>query len=354
MSRATTMSEMKIANRIISAQTEALIIAELSANHNGSIDMAIETIRAAKRAGADCIKLQTYTADTLTIDSDRPDFLIKGTIWEGKKLHQLYQEAYTPWEWHAKLFKVAQEEGLICFSSPFDQTAVDFLETLEVPAYKIASFEITDIPLIEYVASKGKPMILSTGIATAQDIEWALDACRRMGNDNIALLKCTSSYPAPIEEANLVMIQDLATRYQVISGLSDHTLGATAPIVAVCMGAKIIEKHFILDRAIGGPDASFSMDEQEFTEMVRAIRSAEKSIGTVDYTLSEKQTKGKDFSRSLYVVEDVAAGAFFTHQNIRSIRPGFGLHPKFLPEILGKRAKNDLKKGDRFQMEMVQ
>lgn len=348
------MSEMKIANRIISAQTEALIIAELSANHNGSIDTAIETIRAAKRAGADCIKLQTYTADTMTIESDRPDFIIKGTIWEGKNLHQLYQEAYTPWEWHAKLFKVALEEGLLCFSSPFDRTAVDFLEILEVPAYKIASFEITDIPLIEYVASKGKPMILSTGIATAQDIEWALDACRRMGNDNIALLKCTSSYPAPIDEANLVMVQDLATRYQVISGLSDHTLGATAPIVAVCMGAKIIEKHFILDRAIGGPDASFSMDEQEFTEMVRAIRAAEKSMGTVDYTLTEKQTKGKDFSRSLYVVEDIAAGAVFTNQNVRSIRPGFGLHPKFLPGILGKRAKHDLKKGDRFQMEMVQ
>jgi pseudaminic acid synthase len=240
------MSEMKIANRIISAQTEALIIAELSANHNGSIDTAIETIRAAKRAGADCIKLQTYTADTLTIDSDRPDFLIKGTIWEGKKLHQLYQEAYTPWEWHAKLFKVAQEEGLLCFSSPFDQTAVDFLETLEVPAYKIASFEITDIPLIEYVASKGKPMILSTGIATAQDIELALDACRRMGYNNIDMLKCTSSYPAPIDEANLVMVQDLATRYQVISGLSDHTLGATAPIVASVV---LLEGHQALEGA---------------------------------------------------------------------------------------------------------
>ena len=338
----------------INKNSPALIIAELSANHNGSIDTAITTIKAAKRAGADCIKLQTYTADTLTIDSNRSDFIINGTIWEGQNFYQLYKEAYTPWEWHAKLFQVAREEDLLCFSSPFDPTAVDFLETLDVPAYKIASFEITDIPFIEYVASKGKPMILSTGIATAQDIEWALDACRRMGNDNIALLKCTSSYPAPIDEANLVMVQDLATRYQVISGLSDHTLGATAPIVAVCMGAKIIEKHFILDRAIGGPDASFSMDEQEFTEMVRAIRAAEKSMGTVDYTLTEKQTKGKDFSRSLYVVEDIAAGAVFTHQNVRSIRPGFGLHPKFLPEILGKRAKNALKKGDRFKIEMIQ
>jgi pseudaminic acid synthase len=338
----------------INKNSPALIIAELSANHNGSIDTAITTIKAAKRAGADCIKLQTYTADTLTIDSNRSDFIINGTIWEGQNFYQLYKEAYTPWEWHAKLFQVAREEDLLCFSSPFDPTAVDFLETLDVPAYKIASFEITDIPFIEYVASKGKPMILSTGIATAQDIEWALDACRRMGNDNIALLKCTSSYPAPIDEANLVMIRDLASRYQVISGLSDHTMGATAPIVAVCMGAKIIEKHFILDHAIGGPDASFSMDEQEFTEMVRAIRSAEKSIGTVDYTLTEKQTRGKDFSRSLYVVEDIAAGAVFTHQNVRSIRPGFGLHPKFLPEILGKRAKNALKKGDRFKIEMIQ
>jgi len=267
---------MKIGNLEINSNSKVFVIAELSANHNGSLETALETIRAAKRAGADCIKLQTYTADTITIDSRKDDFLIKGTIWEGRNLHELYQEAYTPWEWHQALFEEAKKQGLICFSSPFDTTAVDFLESLQVPAYKIASFEITDIPLIEYVASKGKPIILSTGIATLEDIELAINACKRMGNHDIALLKCTSSYPAPIEEANMIMVQDLATRFGVISGLSDHTMGATVPIVATCFGAKIIEKHFILDRAIGGPDASFSMNEEEFTAMVKAIREAEK------------------------------------------------------------------------------
>ena len=229
-------------------KNNCFIIAELSANHNGDLAIAIETIKAAKRAGADCIKLQTYTANTITLDSDKDDFLIKGTIWDGQNLHNLYQDAYTPWEWHKELFRVAKEEGLICFSSPFDISAVDFLETLDIPAYKIASLEITDIPLIEYVASKGKPIIISTGIATMEDIELALDACKRMGNNNIALLKCTTSYPAPIEEANMIMVKDLAERYGVISGLSDHSMGNIVPIVAVCFGAKIIEKHFIIDR----------------------------------------------------------------------------------------------------------
>lgn len=344
---------MKIDNFNIDTESKVFIIAELSANHNGSIDTAIETIRAAKRAGADCIKLQTYTADTITIDCDKDDFLIKGTIWEGKNLYKLYQEAYTPWEWHAEIFKVAKEEGLICFSSPFDKTAVDFLETLNVPAYKIASFEITDIPLIEYTASKGKPIIISTGIAEEADIELALEACRRMGNNDIALLKCTSSYPAPIEEANMCMVKDLAERYNVISGLSDHTMGATVPIVATCFGAKIIEKHFILDRSIGGPDASFSMNEEEFTAMVKAVREAESAIGKVDYALTEKQAKGKDFSRSLYVVEDMKAGDVITEKNVRSIRPGFGLHPKHRNEILGKTITKDVEKGDRLEMEMI-
>lgn len=340
--------KMQIGTFEINKKSKVFIIAELSANHNGSITTAIETIRAAKRAGADCIKLQTYTADTITIDCDKDDFLIKGTIWEGKNLYKLYQEAYTPWEWHKELIKVAKEEGLICFSSPFDKTAVDFLETLNVPAYKIASFEITDIPLIEYVASKGKPIILSTGIAEEADIELALDACRRMGNSDIAMLKCTSSYPAPIEEANMCMVKDLAERYNVISGLSDHTMGATVPIVATVFGAKIIEKHFILDRSIGGPDASFSMNEIEFTAMVKAVREAESAIGKVDYTLTEKQAKGKDFSRSLYVVEDMKAGDVITEENVRSIRPGFGLHPKYYNEILGKVVNMDIEKGERF------
>ena len=345
---------MKIGNLEINSDSKIFIIAELSANHNGSLDTALETIRAAKRAGADCIKLQTYTAETITIDSRKDDFLIKGTIWEGRNLHELYQEAYTPWEWHKALFEEAKNQGLICFSSPFDTTAVDFLESLNVPAYKIASFEITDIPLIEYVASKGKPIILSTGIAEIEDIELAIDACKRMGNHDIALLKCTSSYPAPIEEANMIMVQDLATRFGVISGLSDHTMGATVPVVATCFGAKIIEKHFILDREIGGPDASFSMNEEEFTAMVKAIREAEKAIGVVDYTLTEKQAKGKDFSRSLYVVQDIKAGEIITKENVSSIRPGFGLHPKYYNEILGKKAIVDIEKGSRFVFQLIE
>ena len=324
------------------------IIAELSANHNGSIETAIETIRAAKRAGADAIKLQTYTADTMTIDSKKSDFVINnGSIWDGKNLHELYKEAFTPWEWHSKLFEVAKEEGLVCFSSPFDKTAVDFLEDLEVPCYKIASFEITDIALIEYIASKGKPIILSTGIASLEDIELALKTIRSVGDNEIILLKCTSSYPAPLEEANLAMIQDFKTRFGVISGLSDHTLGSTAAVVAACLGAKVIEKHFILDRSIGGLDASFSLDENEFTQMVQDIRAAEKSIGNVTYELTEKQKAGKAFSRSLYVVQDLKKGEKFTEINIRSIRPGFGLHPKYLKDLIGKQAKVDFRKGDR-------
>ena len=324
------------------------VIAELSANHNGSLETALDTIRAAKRTGANAIKLQTYTADTLTIQSDKDDFIIKsGSIWDGKTFYDLYKSAYTPWEWHEELFNCAKEEGLICFSSPFDKSAVDFLENLNVPAYKIASFEITDIPLIEYVASKGKPVILSTGIATSEDIELALDACRRMGNSNIALLKCTSSYPAPIEEANMAMIPDFKERFKVIPGLSDHTLGSTVPIVATTLGARIIEKHFILDRSIGGPDASFSMNEKEFSEMVKAVREAEKAVGQVSYEPTEKQIKGRAFSRSLYVVKDIKKGEVITEENVRSIRPGFGLHPKHLNEIIGLRVLQDLEKGER-------
>ena len=343
---------MKIANFEIHKDSPVFIIAELSANHNGSLDTAIETIKAAKRAGANCVKLQTYTADTITLDSDKPDFVIQGTIWEGKKLHELYQEAFTPWEWHEQLIKVANEEGLICFSSPFDKTAVDFLEKLNVPAYKIASFEITDIPLIEYTASKMKPIIISTGIAELADIELAVEACKRVGNHDIALLKCTSSYPAPIEEANMSMIKDLAERFHVVSGLSDHTLGATVPIVATAFGAKIIEKHFILDRSIGGPDASFSMNEEEFTTMVKAVREAEKAIGKVDYELTEKQIKGRDFSRSLYIAENIKKGEVFTDKNLRSVRPGFGLHPKYYNQIIGTLSEKDYEKGDRFLKEM--
>jgi len=342
---------MRIGNYNINNDSKVFIIAELSANHNGSLDVAIETIRAAKRAGANCIKLQTYTADTMTIDSEKEDFIIKGTIWDKQNLYSLYKEAYTPWEWHEKLFKTAEEEGLICFSSPFDVTAVDFLETLNVPAYKIASFEITDIPLIEYVASKGKPIIMSTGIAEMEDIESAILACKKMGNSQIALLKCTSSYPAPIDEANLSMVKDLSERFNVISGLSDHTMGSTVPIVATVLGAKIIEKHFILDRSLGGPDSTFSMNEIEFKDMVKSVREAEIAIGNVDYTLTDKQSKGKVFSRSLYVVKDVKKGEYLTYDNIRSIRPGFGIRPSLLSSIIGKKFKIDLERGTSLQFE---
>ena len=334
---------------------KTFIIAELSANHNGSKDTALETIKAAKRAGADAIKLQTYTADTLTLNCKQDDFKIKqGTLWDGKYLYELYQEAYTPWEWHEELFNTAKAEGLVCFSTPFDKTAVDFLETLNNPIYKIASFEITDIPLIEYAAQKMKPMIISTGIATFEDIQLAVDTCRNVGNNDITLLKCTSAYPAPIEEANLVMIRDMAKRFNVKTGLSDHTIGMVAPIVAVGMGATVIEKHFIMDRSIGGPDAAFSMDEAEFTQMVKEVRMAEKATGEIDYTLTEKMNSGKTFSRSLYVAENMKAGALITEKNVRSVRPGYGLHPKYWKDIIGKKINRDLYLGERFEMKFLQ
>lgn len=328
---------------------KVIIVAEMSANHNGHLDTALETIRAAKRAGADAIKLQTYTADTITLDCKSDDFKItQGTLWDGRYLYDLYKEAYTPWEWHEELYKVAREEGLICFSTPFDKTAVDFLEKLNNPIYKIASFEITDIPLIEYAASKNKPMVISTGIAELDDIELAVETCRKAGNNDITLLKCTSSYPAPIEEANLCMIKDLATRFGVKSGLSDHTLGSVAPIVAVTQGAVMIEKHFIIERSIGGPDAAFSMNEKEFAQMVRDIRMAESAMGRVTYELTEKQKSSRCFARSLYVVKDIKAGETITEENVHSVRPGFGLHPKYLKEVVGKVAKKGYRKGERF------
>lgn len=336
---------------MFSLKDKCFIVAELSANHNGSLETAIDTIRAAKRAGADAIKLQTFTPNTITIDSEKEEFLISGTEWDGQYLYDLYKVAYTPWEWHPTLFKVAKEENLICFSTPFDKTAVDFLESLDTPAYKIASLEITDIPLIEYVASKGKTIIISTGIAGLEDIGLALDACRRMGNNQIILLKCTSSYPAPIEEANLVMIPEMAKRFGVITGLSDHTMGITAPVAAVTLGACLIEKHFIIDRSIGGPDAFFSIIENEFAEMVKSVREAEKALGKVDYNLSEKQKKSREFCRSLYVVKDIKAGEILTEQNIRSIRPGYGLHPKYYKMLLGRRIKVDLERGTALKEE---
>lgn len=333
---------------------KVLIVAELSANHNGSKTTAIETIKAAKKAGADAVKLQTYTADTITLNCKKQDFKItQGTLWDGKYLHDLYEEAYTPWEWHEEIFHVAKEEGLLCFSTPFDKTAVDFLESLGNPIYKIASFEITDIPLIEYAASKNKPMVMSTGIATEEDIRLAVDACRQIGNDDITLLKCTSSYPAPINDANLYMIRDLAIRFGVKSGLSDHTQGSVSSIVAVTLGVTIIEKHFIIDRSIGGPDAAFSMDAKEFGQMVKDIRMAELALGEVTYELTEKQRSGRAFSRSLYVAEDMKAGDTITAKNLRSVRPGFGLSPKYYYKCLGKKVNRDLEMGDRFSLEYI-
>lgn len=337
-----------------SEKLKVFIIAELSANHNGSLETAIKTIKAAKRAGADAIKLQTYTAETITLESNKEDFVIKGeTLWDGKTLFELYKEAYTPWEWHEELFRAAASEGLVCFSSPFDFSAVDFLEKLNVPAYKIASFEITDIPLIRYTASKGKPMIISTGIASYEDIKLAVDTCRAVGNNDITILKCTSSYPAPINEANMIMMQQFAKDFDVKVGLSDHTLGITLPVVATVMGASVIEKHFILDNSIGGPDAAFSLDEKEFSQMVKAVREAEQSIGVVSYELTDKQKSGKQFSRSLYVAQDVKKGEAVTKENVRSVRPGYGLHPKHLDVILGKTFNQDVEKGERFDNDKI-
>jgi pseudaminic acid synthase len=345
---------MKIGNKIIGGDNPCFIIAELSANHNGDLNIAIETIRAAKRTGADAIKLQTYTPDTLTIDCDNKHFKIDGgTLWDGKTLYELYGEAYTPWEWHKELFKIAKDEGLVCFSSPFDFSAVDFLEELNVPAYKIASFEIQDIPLIEYAASKGKPMIMSTGIAEEEDIRLAVDACRKVGNSNIILLKCTSSYPAPLELANLNTIPDLKDRFDVEVGFSDHTYGWLAPTVATTLGAKVIEKHFILDKSIGGPDADFSLDVAEFTELVKKIRDTEKLLGKVSYEISEKVKKNKKFARSLFVVKDVKEGEFVTPENVRSIRPGYGMHPKHYNNILGKLFTSDIERGTPLKLDHI-
>ncbi len=338
----------------MSQSNRTFIIAELSANHGGKINVAIETIRAAKRAGADAIKIQTYTADTITLDSKNECFKInQGTFWDGQYLHELYKKAFLPWEWHEELFRVAKEEGLVCFSSPFDKSAVDFLENLNTPIYKIASFEITDIPLIEYAASKGKPIIISIGIAEISDIELAIETCKKVGNHDITILKCTSAYPADPKDANLLTIPDIKERFGVKAGLSDHTMGIEGPVVATVLGATVIEKHFILDKNIGGPDAHFSLDEKEFTEMVTAVRKAEEMMGHVDYEMTEKKKKSRQFSRSLFVVADVRQGEVLTEENVRSIRPGFGMHPKYLKELLGKKFSQDIERGTPLSFELI-
>ena len=346
--------EFQIGDKKVGDNHPTFIIAELSANHMNNFDIAVKTIEAMAKSGADAVKFQTFTPDTITLDCDNEYFQIKqGTVWDGQVLHDLYEDAYMPWDWQPKLKKIAENLGLIVFSSPFDKTSVDFLEDMDVPAYKIASFEITDIPLIEYVASLGKPIIISTGIANLEDIELAIKTCLDAGNDKISLLKCTSSYPAPFEEINLTTIPDMAERFNVIVGLSDHTLGSEVSTAAVALGANIIEKHFILDRNMGGPDSEFSMEPQEFKQMVDSIRNVEKALGKISYDLSEKSMLNREFPRSLFVVEDIKKGEIITEDNVRSIRPNFGLHPKYLDKILGKRVKKDLKKGLPFDLSFI-
>ncbi|MDQ7818626.1 MAG: pseudaminic acid synthase [Melioribacteraceae bacterium] len=347
--------KLKIGNIEFGEDNKVFIIAELSANHNQQFDVAAESIKVIKECGADAVKLQTYTADTLTIDSNKEYFKIQqGTIWDGTTLYQLYKKAFTPWEWQPKLKKIADELGLICFSSPFDKTAVDFLEQMNVPAYKIASFEIVDIPLVEYAASKGKPIIISTGIATEIEIQEAINACKRMGNNQIALLKCTSEYPAKIEDANLNSIPYLQKKFKTVVGLSDHTLGTTVPLAASALGARIIEKHFILDKKLDGPDSAFSLEPDQFKKMVDEIRSIEMALGKSGFEQSEKVKKSRTFARSLFIVEDIKQGELLTESNVRSIRPSNGLPPKFLKAILGKKAKVNIERGTPLSWDLIE
>lgn len=345
---------IQVGARPVGRDCPVYIVAELSANHRQQFDEAERLVEAAKEAGADAVKVQTYTPDTLTIQSDRPEFQIGGgTPWEGKTLYDLYAEAYMPWEWQPKLKEIANNLGMDLFSTPFDPTAVDFLEKMEIPAYKVASFEIVDIPLIEYIASKGKPIIMSTGMAAFSEIEDAVQAARGAGATQIALLKCNSAYPSPPEEMNLRTIPHLSEELQVPVGLSDHTLGIAAPIVAVALGACIIEKHFTLSRSIPGPDSAFSLEAQEFKAMVEAVRTAEKALGEVRYEVGEKEAASRAFRRSLFVVKDMKKGEVFTEENVRSIRPGAGLHPRYLQNALGRRAKQDIQRGTSLSWELI-
>lgn len=334
---------IKIAGKKIGKNRPTFIIAEMSGNHNMDYDRAVEIIKAAKYAGVDAIKLQTYTADTITLNSNKECFWTdKSSLWAGMTLHELYEQAYTPWEWQPKLKQLADELGIILFSSPFDGTAVDFLEEMNVPAYKIASYEINDIPLIRKTAETGKPILISTGIAELADIELAVRTCREAGNEQIILLKCTSEYPAPYEGMNLRMIPNLAETFECVSGLSDHSLGDEIALSAVALGANVIEKHFTLSRADGGVDSAFSMEVEEMKTMVERIRHVEMALGKVTYQLTEKQVEAKKGSRSLFVAIPIKKGEIFTEKNVRSVRPGIGIPTKYLDEILGKCAAKDL------------
>ena len=346
--------DFTIGNRHIGDHAPVFIVAELSCNHMQDFSIAVETIFALNEAGANAVKIQTYTPDTITIDSYNEYFQIKqGTLWDGRTLYKLYEEAYTPWDWQPKLKEVADKLGLIFFSSAFDRTAVDFLEKMDVPAHKVASFEITDIPLIEYMASRKKPVIISTGIATFSDIEEAVAACKRAGNEQIALLKCTSAYPAPFEEINLKSIPHLSSNLKTVVGISDHTLGISVPVAATALGAKIIEKHFILDRNYASPDSAFSLEPEEFKAMVKAVRETETALGEASYELTSKTKKSREFCRSLFAVRNIEQGEVVTEDNVKSIRPGFGLHPRHLRDILGKRARQDISKGTPLSWELI-
>jgi N-acetylneuraminate synthase len=345
---------IEINGRFIGVSYPTYIVAEMSANHNQDFDQAVKIIEAVKEAGADAVKLQTYTPNTLTIRSDREYFRIGGgTLWDGRTLYDLYSEAYMPWEWQPKLKAIAGDLGIDLFSTAFDPTAVDFLEEMDVPVHKVASFEIVDIPLIETMARTGKPLIISTGMATLGEIEEAVQAARNAGATQIALLKCTSAYPAPPEEMNLRTIPHLAEAFQVPVGLSDHTLGIAVPVAAVALGACIVEKHFTLSRDIPGPDSAFSLEPQEFKTMVEAVRTAEKAFGQVHYGVSEQEAKSRVFRRSLFVVKDTKAGEVFTEENVRSIRPGHGLHTHHLCEIIGRCATRDIQRGTPLTWDMV-
>lgn len=329
------------------------IVAEMSANHNQNFEQAIRIIEAAKEAGADAIKIQTYTPDTITIDCDNEYFRIKGTIWDGRTLYDLYGEAYTPWDWQPRLLEVANSVGIDLFSSPFDATAVDFLEDMHVPAYKVASFENVDIPLLRRIAATGKPVIMSTGMASLAEIDEAVQTLRVAGAKQLALLKCTSAYPSPAEAMNLRTIPHLAEAFDVPVGLSDHTLAAAVPVTAVALGACIVEKHFALSRATAGPDSAFSLEPHEFKAMVDAVRTAEKAIGTVHYAVNEREAASRAFRRSLFVVQDMRAGDAFSEENVRSIRPAYGLHTRHLSEVLGQTAKQDIKRGTPLEWKLV-
>jgi pseudaminic acid synthase len=347
------ISMFAIGNRHIGAGQAVYIVAEMSANHNQDFEQAVGILHAAREAGADAVKLQTYTPDTLTIDCDRDAFRIGGTIWEGRTLYSLYAEAYTPWDWQPKLKGIAEDLGLDLFSTPFDASAVDFLETMGVDVHKVASFEIVDLPLIRRIAQTGKPMILSTGMASLAEIDEALHTARGAGATQIALLKCTSAYPARPEEMNLRTIPHLAEAFGVPVGLSDHTLGVAVPVAAVALGACIVEKHLTLSRGLRGPDSAFSLEPTEFRAMVAAIREAEAALGAVCYEVAEKEAESRAFRRSLFVIQGMRTGDVFTEKNVRSIRPGFGLHTRYLSEILGRHAACDIECGTPLSWNLV-